>query len=41
MNGFNDDDWNAYLKKLDSYKISSYIALYQKYLDAYFAQLGN
>ena len=40
MNGFTEDDWQAYLKKLDSYKLSSYLAIYQKYLDAYFANLG-
>ena len=41
MNGFSDSDWNDFLKKLDSYKLDSELAIYQKYLDAYFASLGN
>ncbi len=41
MNGFSDSDWDAFLKKLDSYKLGAELAIYQKYLDAYFVSLGN
>ncbi len=37
MNGFTDADWDAYLAELDSYKLDSYLALFQKYLDAFYA----
>ena len=34
-------DWDAFCKKLDSYKLPAYLALYQKYLDAYYASINN
>lgn len=37
MNGFTDDDWNTYLSELDSYGLDEYLAIYQTYLDAYYA----
>ncbi len=36
MNGFTDADWDAYLKELDSYKLKDYLAMFQKYLDAFY-----
>lgn len=36
--GFTDDDWNQYLKDLDAYGLEKYLALFQKYLDAYNAE---
>ena len=41
MNGFTDDDWNSYLSELDAYGLSSYLEIFQKYLDNYFASLGE
>ena len=41
MNGFSGQDWQAFCKKLDSYHLDDYLALYQKYLDAYYASMGN
>ena len=41
MNGFSGQDWQAFCKKLDSYHLDEYLALYQKYLDAYYASMGN
>jgi putative aldouronate transport system substrate-binding protein len=38
MNGFSDGDWDAYLSELDAYKLNDYLAIYQKYLDAFYAQ---
>ena len=38
MNGFTDDDWDAYLKELDSYKLNDYLAMFQKYLDAFYGK---
>ena len=37
MNGFTDADWDAYIKKLDAYGMDQYLSLFQKYLDAYYA----
>ena len=37
MNGFSDDDWNAYLSELDSYGMEEYLQIFQKYLDNYYA----
>ncbi|MCM1189755.1 MAG: extracellular solute-binding protein [bacterium] len=34
--GFDDNDWNQYLKDLDAYGLQEYLALFQKYLDAYY-----
>ncbi len=41
MNGLTDDGWNEYLKELDGYSINDYVALYQKYLDSYFASVSD
>ena len=38
MNGFDDADWEKYLKSLDAYGLNEYLELFQKYLDAYNAQ---
>ena len=38
MNGFTDADWDEYLKSLDSYGLEDYLKIYQKYLDAYYAE---
>ena len=38
MNGFSDGDWDAYLSELEAYKLNDYLAIYQKYLDAFYAQ---
>ena len=32
-----DEQWDEYLKSLDAYGLQDYLALFQKYLDAYFA----
>ena len=37
MNGFTDADWDEYTKNLESYGLENYLAIYQKYLDAYYA----
>ena len=39
MNGFTDKDWEEYLDKLESYGLSEYLALFQKYLDSYNASM--
>lgn len=36
MNGFTDSDWDTYLKELDAYGLQDYLAIYQKYLDAFY-----
>ncbi len=36
MNGFTDADWEQYLKDLDAYKLEDYLAIFQKYLDAFY-----
>lgn len=38
MNGFTDSDWDAYLKSLDDYGLEDLLAIFQKYLDAYYEQ---
>ena len=38
MNGTTDAEWNEYLNKLEAYKLSDYLAIMQKYLDAYYAE---
>ncbi len=40
MNGFTDADWDQYLKDLDAYKLNDLLAIFQKYLDAYYAEDG-
>ncbi|MDO4622242.1 MAG: extracellular solute-binding protein [Eubacteriales bacterium] len=37
MNGFTDADWDQYLKDLDAYGLPKYLEIYQKYLDAFYA----
>lgn len=41
MNGFTDADWDKYLKDLDAYKLNDLLAIFQKYLDAYYAEGGE
>lgn len=36
MNGFTDADWDKYLKELDAYGLQDYLAIFQKYLDAFY-----
>ena len=38
MNGFDDSDWNEYLKSLDAYGLPEYLEIYQKYLDSFYAE---
>ena len=37
MNGFTDADWDKLQSDLDAYGLKDYLAIYQKYLDAYYA----
>ena len=37
MNGLTDADWEQYLSDLNAYGLEDYLALYQKYLDSYYA----
>ena len=37
MEGFTDADWDQFQADLQAYKLDEYVALYQKYLDAYLA----
>ena len=41
MNGFTDADWDAFLNELKSYKLDNYLALFQKYLDAFYGKSGD
>ncbi len=41
MNGFTDADWDKYLKDLDAYGLPEYLEIYQKYLDAYYKDMGK
>lgn len=36
MNGVTDAEWDEYTKSLESYGLEDYLAIYQKYLDAYY-----
>ena len=38
MSGTTDAEWNEYLDKLEAYGLSDYLAIMQKYLDAYYAK---
>ena len=38
MNGFTDADWDAFQAELQSYKLNDLLAIFQKYLDAYYAE---
>ncbi len=37
MNGFTDADWDQYLEDLNAYKLNDYLAIFQKYLDAFYS----
>ena len=37
MNGFTDADWEQLQKDLDAYGLQQYLSIFQKYLDAYYA----
>ncbi len=37
MNGFTDADWDEFQKNLDAYGLEEYLGIFQKYLDAYYA----
>ena len=37
MNGFTDADWDQLQKDLEAYKLADLLAIYQKYVDAYYA----
>ena len=37
MNGFTDADWDKYLSDLEAYKLQEYLDIFQKYLDAFYA----
>lgn len=41
MNGFTEQDWDNFNKKLESYKLEKLISIFQKYLDSYYASMGN
>ncbi len=38
MNGFTDADWDEYVESLDAYGLEDLLAIFQKYLDAYYAE---
>lgn len=38
MNGFTDADWDAYIAELDAYGMEDYLSIFQKYLDAFYAE---
>ena len=37
LEGFTDADWDQFQADLQAYKLDEYVALYQKYFDAYLA----
>ncbi|MCR5557707.1 MAG: ABC transporter substrate-binding protein [Butyrivibrio sp.] len=37
MNGVTDEAWNEYLNKVNAYGLDEYLSIYQKYLDAFYA----
>ena len=37
MNGFTDADWDQFQSDLEAYRLSEYLSIFQKYLDAYYA----
>ena len=37
MNGFTDADWDQLQSDLEAYRLSEYLSIFQKYLDAYYA----
>ena len=38
MNGFTDADWDQLQADLDAYGLEEYLSIFQKYLDAYYAE---
>ena len=38
MNGFTDADWDQFMKDLEAYGLEEYLAIFQKYVDAYYAE---
>ncbi len=38
MNGFTDADWDEYVQSLEAYGLDDMLAIFQKYLDAYYAE---
>ena len=38
MNGFTDADWDKLQSDLQAYKLNDYLAIFQKYLDAYYGK---
>lgn len=38
MNGCTDKDWDEYIDKLNAYGLEEYLAIFQKYLDAFYAE---
>lgn len=38
MNGVTDAEWDEYVNQVSAYGIEEYLAIYQKYLDAYYAE---
>lgn len=36
MNGFTNDDWEAFKKSLDDYGLQKYLGIFQKYLDEFY-----
>lgn len=38
MNGFDDSDWEEFQSELEAYGLSDMLAIYQKYLDEYYAE---
>lgn len=38
MNGVTDAKWNDYLDQVNAYGLEEYLKIYQKYLDAFYAE---
>ena len=41
LNGGIDKEWDSYLKKMEQYGLSDYLAIKQKYFDQYQKSLGE
>lgn len=41
LNGNIEKEWDSYLKKMEQYGLSDYLAIKQKYFDQYQASLAN
>ena len=37
MDGITDDSWNEYIAQVEAYGLEDYLAIYQKYLDEFYA----